>query len=463
VVPLRPDHPLFDLQTLHAVVSRRALLRIDGVDEAAAAAIGEALAPLLPSTDALTLLVDANDRPVALLAALADLDLGRALAFSAALADQGLPWQLTPRELPGVERAREHGRIIEERLEANGLTAVRASVPDRDLVLRPDAAALPARAPAVRALVGELREALRDAGGDLPDDAARVTVSRGAGQVGLRLSPVGLTVARAWEAVTAVIAARAAHEHLRLAPSARWDDRLGPELELPLLLASAAGLPLPGPPGDLLLPGALAAEVELHLPAGAEPPADAWPAEGLEPWALHDPRPFTAWRVAALTTAPHGALRALPAVPAGLEDRAEDLSVLPYRSGRRWVVRAHDDLLDRDLVEVAAPRAPEPRDQALADHLAEVLPDGVVAEATGDRWLTPMHDTTGRLGLALHLDGAACVNGWADLLAALDRLADASPTEPMITAGWGKATLTVHVWYPTPGDPQRPRVWEPAR
>jgi hypothetical protein len=459
---LTTDHPLFDLQTLHAVVSRRASLRVDGVDERTAAAIAAALAPALPNPDDLTLLVDADDRPVALTVALIGLDLGRALALSAILTDYDLPWHLAPRDLPGVERAREHGRVVEERLHAFGLTATRASVPDRDRVLRSEAAALPARAPTVVALVDELRDALRAVGGDLPEDAARITVSRSEGHIGLRLSPVGLTVGEAWAAIAPVVGRRATHDRLRLGPSARWDDRLGPELELPLLLASATGLPEPGPPGDLLDPGDLAAELEIHLPAGVEPPGDAWPSDSREStFNLHSP-PLTAWRIARSTAIPPTALRAIPALPLGLEDRAEDLTVWPYRAGRRWLVRAHDDLLDRDLVEAAAPRPADARDQALADHLAEVLPDGVVAEATGDRWLTPMRDTTGRLGLALHLDGGGCVAIWSELLVALDRLADAAPTEPMISAAWGTSTLTVHVWYPEPGAPERPRLWEPA-
>lgn len=116
---------------------------------------------------------------------------------------------------------------------------MRRTLPNRDRVARRQVSLIRPSDADVSELVSQLRAALEVGCGPgaLPEDGAMITVGRHDGALGLRLSLLPVDRQRAWDAVAAVIAARAGHRRVRLSPQAAWQERLGLELDLGLLIA----------------------------------------------------------------------------------------------------------------------------------------------------------------------------------------------------------------------------------
>jgi hypothetical protein len=474
---LPPEHPLYDLQTLAALVLGPVVIEAACATEAQAAEVARALTAVDP-TALHELLVDADERPVALRAQVGPVTFQTALTLTRALSLLTEDARVLPAEPTGWTTARDQGRLRADPLHARGVHAERWTIVDREAPARPELDLYEPTDPAVVELIAELRGAIEAAvgPGTVPDASPRVAVRRHDGRVGLRLvlacPPAALR--EAWEAVTACVAARAGHDRLRLAPEAVWDVRMDPELVLWPIVSPGPRLPR-GAAGrwqDWLDPGPLASDVELELlvedlklaevaeqlvaadltpgePRRVQGPEGAAIAQVLYAVGLQPPSLPVLWR-------------ASPGLPLGLELLRDDVELRPHRGPARWFLRVRDTLADRDLVEETTPRATSRDDRRLAQQLVDVLADREVepAPTAGERWLRPMQDTQGRHGLQLLLTRLRDEGEYGATLYALGF--DDPALEPLATAAFGPSGLCLHLWYRHGADPSRPRTWRAA-
>jgi hypothetical protein len=502
---LDPSHPLFDLQTMGALLGPSALVVVDLPDDAAAASLGADLRRRWPDAE-LEQWVDGLDRPLGVAWEARGLVMADALALGALLADHSPRWCVLPCPEPAIRRARAHGRVVHEALVAEGVTALWETVPDRDLDRRDAVRRLRPRDRELRALVDELRSALREAlgPGALPPGAARATLRERDGAVGLWLpldgpteeghAPPRARAEAAWGAIVGVMHRRASHPAIRVVPTGRWRAHPTLQFDLELLIPPAPGLPTgdPGPWDDALDPGPRCARIAVQVRAHADvepPPAReaAWAAlvdaEDGGPTYTEDGAHAEVWLGRGLRAAPTTpGWRALPALPWGLDALATDLTVLPHRGAARWFVRWRDALRDADLIEAVTVRRSEPRDH---DLVAEIV---LALDAAGvdpdpqaqDRWITPIADSEGRHGLLVRLartspqvvSARALPPDEASYRAALDALGGPlQGVDALATVAWPPPPsaadgVRVHLWYvaeagaapqwaPAPADPPR--------
>lgn len=474
---LPPEHPLYDLQTLAALVLGPVVVEAACTTEAQAAEVARVLTGVDP-TALHELLVDADERPVALRAQIGPIAFQTALSLTRALSLVTDDARVLPAEPPAWTTARDQQRLRADPLSAHGVCAERWTIVDREAPARAELDLYEPTDPMVIELIAELRAKIEAAvgPGTVPDASPRVAVRRHDGRVGLRLvltCPPG-ALRQAWEAIAACVAARAGHDRLRLAPEATWDVRMDPELLLWPIVSPGPRLPR-GAAGrwqDWLEPGPLAAEIELELlvddlrlaevaerlvaadvvpgePRRVQGPEGAAIAQVLHTVGLQPPEPGVPWR-------------ASPGLPLGLDLLRNDLELRPHRGPARWFLRVRDALADRDLVEDTTPRATSRDDRRLAQQLVDVLADREIepAPTAGERWLRPMQDTQGRHGVQLLL---ARLRDEGEYAATLDALGFEDPTlEPLATAAFGPTGLCLHLWYRHGADPSRPRTWRAA-
>lgn len=351
-------------------------------------------------------------------------------------------------------------------------------------VLGPDLTRRPAAVDAeIVALEAELTEAIREvdpALGFLSDrgpDTITPVLWRSTGRFGFELAFPGVTPdperrAELLAALGRVVAARADHPVLRLAPDLKFDVRAGLSFVLFAIGPAAPGLPGDGPwrswiPVD---EGLLAsAEVEVLVPADEHDAAvlavtdlareNGWIA-GRSRWVRVD----GVWRFVPVWHAPlvpaelpdHG--RFVPGVALGLEDRWTVLQPYHHVGSTRTITRLRDGRSDRDWLRRVAGEKVGDLHRPLMDALERTKPlfPGL-AETLGA--IRGVRDITGRLGAEIRLNHRA--EREKSFRVALDAIGgvDVPGWASVAWVGFRSDGPVVQLWRVEAGDHDVPPEW----
>jgi hypothetical protein len=502
-----PHHPLHTLAARAAVASGWPRLRVLGADEQAvqeARSAVEALLGALPQADVIVPWDEAGGEPFELRVDLPDLPLGRCLAVDARLRERGLQVEWVAGTPPGVTEADDRGLREEEWLEGGLLCARMVLDADGGGPLPLDLVRPSRVDPPLVELEGELARAVRAVDPALvlrsdrgPDTIAPV-VHRTTGRFGVELAlgpdafhgldgdAVHVRRAAVLEAVGTVVAERAEHPVLQLAPDVRWDVPLGGmSLLLWAVAPPVAGLPrdavgeapsaalveglcddVPTLVGELevqVVPASAAAHLSVALETAEVAEAQGW--RGGRPrwvraggwsfvptWRVAEPEPVQVLAAVRRLRALAGvrAVRVVPGEPSGLEEAWPTVDPAWWTGARRCWVRLHDGVRDRDHLERVEPRPRQDSDAALESawraggaELGEVQ---------------PIVDRRGRPGLEAR-PGRSALGREAlpPLLAAADAL-DEPHLCTVATLALPADGPVLRLWWRVPVD-AGPRVW----
>lgn len=497
--------PSLPLGAVTALASGRPCLHAPADDEAGVRAITAALHALFGPLPQLDVIEPADDEPFEVRVELPGLTPSQWLAASRALPDASL----APAPHPGLREAIDSGVLIPEVIRADGVSAQALIDAETGGPLRPERlrTRVPEDEPDLAALAAELVDAVRsvDPGialrSDRGPDTVQPFVHPHTGRYGVEVHLDGVERedlggdivlqrrADVLQAIGGVIAARANHERLALAPDVWWEPVFGLRF-----LLWVVGPPAAARPGDSDLAAAWPA-VDAFLPAWSTlfdrlelavvtEPVDhdtvvlavaalaetlVVPLSGGRPrWVRLDGRPAFAacWdaplvagvddAVAAIRALPGvRAVRAAPAGPYGFQDwSTADVAWWPMADG--FALRLHDGRTDRDALPMVAPREPTLRDGAAMDALIAAcahLPE----DASG---LRAVEDGSGRAGLELSLPREVyqpeVLRRWLDALGAA---ASPEPTHAWFVGWRGEQPLAYRFW---PHTPDNPPPWGPS-
>jgi hypothetical protein len=503
---LPAEHALADLQAQAAVGSGWATVHVRRADEQglaeARAALESALGPL-PQADVIEPYdPDDPDEGWELRIDVPGLDLFDVDAIRGAVPDA----VVAPGVRPGMRTAEDLGIRGIEVVGADDVEARLVYDSEEGGVLAPDLARGSGADPSLRDLEIELAEAIRAVRPDLAfrsdrgPDTVQPIVHRGSGRFGVQLVVgdeswehlPGDEATRLREQIVAalgrVVAARADHAKVRLAPDLAFDLRFGLSFVLWFVARAVPGLPGDAPTPEGLSPAGLGALLdgldgaveEIELQVVPRTPADhdavveqvtALAEAGL-PLLGGMPR-WVVWRGAA-AFAPSwrvlveedpvgpaerlsrlsgvGAVRVVPGSPAGYADAWAFADPAWNCGARRWFLRVRDGRRDRDALPKVVQRPNQDRDAAIREAVAAAM---AAFPASGEALRGPgwraIADSTGREGLEIALSAAAMREG--PLRAALDALGQirVDALTSFATWGWRGEGMVVQLWWARSG------------
>ncbi len=499
------DPPSLTLGAVTALATGRPALHVPAADEPVVNAITATLHALFGPLPQLDVIEPAEDEPFEVRVELPGLTPDRWLAASRALPDA----ILTPAPYPGQREAMDCGLFVPELITGDGVTAQALIDAEAGGLLRPERVRtrVPDDEPDLAALAAEIVDAVRAVDpaitlrSDRGTDAIQPFVHPHTGRYGVEVHLDGVEGAAmagdevqrrrvaVLQAIGGVIAARANHERLALAPDVWWEPVLGLRFLLWVVGPPAAARPgdadlaEPWPAVDGFLPAwsTLFDRIEIAVVTAPVDHDEAVlavanlaetltvPLSGGRPrWVKLDGEPCFAacWdaplvagiddAVEAIRALPGvRAVRAAPAGPYGFQEWATaDAAWWPMSDG--FALRLHDARTDRDTLPMVAPREPTSRDATAMDALIAAcahLPE----EASG---LRAVEDGSARAGLELSLPREVVqpevLRRW------LDALGNAPASEPTHVwfVGWrGDQALAYRFW---PHTPDNPPPWGPS-